>query len=671
MKNTITRVLMLLFTVGIYAQGINYKALIKDNLGNVVASQMVTVQFQILQGAGMANVYQETHTPMTDANGIIIISIGEGTRDSGVFANIDWGADDHFLNTQIDTGAGLIDMGTSGFKTVPYALYAKTAGNLPDGINESNYLRWDATNSAWVVGDSKIAIGHEAGQTNQGISAVATGFRAGQTNQGLQSVATGAFAGSETQGEYSVAIGFEAGQTTQGTNSVATGKRAGQTNQGSSAVAIGHAAGFMNQGTNSIAIGHEAGWLDQHFNSIVLNATGVTLNTASTNAFYVAPIRSENTSLQLYYNTGTNEVTYGAVNLPDGINESNYLRWDATNSAWVVGDSKIAIGNKAGQTNQGTNSVAIGNWAGQTNQGYNSVAIGNVAGITQGYNSVATGFRAGQTNQGSQSVAIGDAAGQLNQGSQSVATGYAAGNDTQGSKSVAIGEGAGQIGQGTESVAIGAFAGKTLQHANSIVLNAIGFPLNTTSTDAFYVAPIRSENTSLQLYYNTGTKEVTYGNSTPISTVMTDVELRSVTTTWTQGPSFNTITGFKASSLVKISYIIPSRNDFSGWGGLFIEPQISFDDGSIWKSLGSSGFDGGIMHENSASVGSYTNTLLIDPAQTTNFSVKIRFYFRSYQGTTFINNSNGINTISGTATIMSGTNGAQHYTKVIVEEVFQ
>ncbi len=462
---------MLLFTVGIYAQGINYKALIKDGGGNVVASQMVTVQFQILQGGAMDNVYQETHTPMTDANGIIIISIGEGTRDSGVFANIDWGADDHFLNTQIDTGAGLIDMGTSGFKTVPYALYAKTAGNLPDGINESNYLRWDATNSAWVVGDSKIAIGHEAGQTNQGISAVATGFRAGQTNQGLQSVATGAFAGSETQGEYSVAIGFAAGQTTQGTNSIATGNGAGQTNQGSSAVAIGHAAGFMNQGTNSIAIGHEAGWLDQHFNSIVLNATGVTLNTASTNAFYVAPIRSENTSLQLYYNTGTNEVTYG--------------------------------------------------------------------------------------------------------------------------------------------------------------------------------------------------------NSTPISTVMTDAELRSVTTTWTQGPSFNTITGFKASSLVKISYIIPSRNDFSGWGGLFIEPQISFDDGSIWKSLGSSGFDGGIMHENSASVGSYTNTLLIDPAQTTNFSVKIRFYFRSYQGTTFINNSNGINTISGTATIMSGTNGAQHYTKVIVEEVFQ
>jgi len=123
----VTLALLLLFSITTIAQqGINYKALIKDGAGAVVASQMITVQFQILQGAAMTNVYEETHTPTTDANGLIIVNIGEGTPVSGVFADIDWGSDNHFLNTQIDTGGGLQDMGTTGFKTVPYALHAKT-----------------------------------------------------------------------------------------------------------------------------------------------------------------------------------------------------------------------------------------------------------------------------------------------------------------------------------------------------------------------------------------------------------------------------------------------------------------------------------------------------------------------------------------------------------------
>ena len=98
-------ILVFLFTtlLSYSQQGINYKALIKDNGGNVVANQNITVQFIILQNA--VNVYQETHNPTTDANGIIIINIGEGTT-SDVFTDIDWGADEHFLNVQIDIGEG-------------------------------------------------------------------------------------------------------------------------------------------------------------------------------------------------------------------------------------------------------------------------------------------------------------------------------------------------------------------------------------------------------------------------------------------------------------------------------------------------------------------------------------------------------------------------------------
>tara|TARA_R100001369_G_C3309813_1_gene167127 strand:+ start:427 stop:654 length:228 start_codon:yes stop_codon:yes gene_type:complete len=60
MKNTMIRALVLLFTEGMYAQGIDYKALIKDGGGYVEAIQGITVQFQILQGGVMTNIYQET-----------------------------------------------------------------------------------------------------------------------------------------------------------------------------------------------------------------------------------------------------------------------------------------------------------------------------------------------------------------------------------------------------------------------------------------------------------------------------------------------------------------------------------------------------------------------------------------------------------------------------------
>jgi hypothetical protein len=158
--------------------------------------------------------------------------------------------------------------------------------------------------------------------------------------------------------------------------------------------------------------------------------------------------------------------------------------------------------------------------------------------------------------------------------------------------------------------------------------------------------------------------------SIPVSNVQTDQSLRTVVTNWVAGPTFNNITGFKAGSLVKVSYIVPSRNN-DNWGGLYIEPQISFNGGASWNSLGSSGYDGGIMVQNGPSIGSYTNTLLIDPQQTSDFNVRIRFYYRSYSGQTFVNGQNAINETSGTAQIMSGTNGLQHFTKVIVEEVFQ
>jgi hypothetical protein len=149
-----------------------------------------------------------------------------------------------------------------------------------------------------------------------------------------------------------------------------------------------------------------------------------------------------------------------------------------------------------------------------------------------------------------------------------------------------------------------------------------------------------------------------------------DTANRTFTTTWALGPTFDVISNCQAGSLIHVSYYVPARNDSTSWGGLYTELQVRFNEGT-WQSLGGSGYDGGVMRLGQASIGSYYQTILIDPAQTTNFSVQFRFYFRSYDGTAGVNNgvNHDVNVVSGTATIMSGNNGLQHFTHVVVEEL--
>lgn len=129
MKTKITLLILFLTTLGFAQNGINYKAVINDDLGNVVAEQSITVRFTILEGA--TDVYQETHSPITDSNGIVIVNIGEGTTTDD-FSTIDWGSDNHFLKVEIDIAGGtsFTNMGTTQFKTVPYAIEAGNF-NLP------------------------------------------------------------------------------------------------------------------------------------------------------------------------------------------------------------------------------------------------------------------------------------------------------------------------------------------------------------------------------------------------------------------------------------------------------------------------------------------------------------------------------------------------------------
>lgn len=162
-------------------------------------------------------------------------------------------------------------------------------------------------------GVSTVAIGGAAGQTNQGASAIAIGALTAQTNQGVAAVSVGALAGQIDQGGQSVAVGPSAGSTTQGLQSVAIGNLAGSLNQGQRAVAVGSLAGANGQGDYAVALGNFAGGTNQPANSIVINASGVALN-GSAAGLFVDPIRSSSgTGNILQYDTSTKEISYSSA----------------------------------------------------------------------------------------------------------------------------------------------------------------------------------------------------------------------------------------------------------------------------------------------------------------------------------------------------------------------
>ena len=207
----------------------------------------------------------------------------------------------------------------------------------------------------------------------------------------------------------------------------------------------------------------------------------------------------------------------------------------------TVGNS-VAFGLNAGFSLQGIEAVAIGSYAGNNRQGNNSVAIGNSAGAG---GSVSTNYVSGAESPSTTLVVTsttGIGPGMIISGTGffgnitvvtvtnsttleiSASAGFTPSGTltftgNQGANAVAIGQGAGSTNQGTGAVAIGTRAGYTNQGNNSIILNATGANLDQTTANTFTVAPVRNDvsNVAQVMFYNTTSKEITYGNTISVA----------------------------------------------------------------------------------------------------------------------------------------------------------
>jgi len=265
MKNIFILIVITFISISSFAQqGINYKALIKDDLGNVVANQNVSIQFTILDALAAGTIeYQGTHNSLiTDANGILIANIGEGQQSLsyGLFNDIDWGSHAHYLQVGIDItgGTNFEDMGTTEFKAIPYAKHAEIAANVsgleqitelnPDtGFNQTgwrlvgripsyygiigtgavdlSYSDSDASEEKGATGTYSTTIGYNSEASEYNSTAIGTYANASDTN----AIAIGS--GASASGDSAIALGsytFASGSssTAMGNNTSASGKYA-------------------------------------------------------------------------------------------------------------------------------------------------------------------------------------------------------------------------------------------------------------------------------------------------------------------------------------------------------------------------------------------------------------------------------------------------------------
>ena len=365
MKQLIITLAAILIASLSFAQGggFNYKALITEN-GNALANQSVTIKFTVLEN-GNTSVYQETHTATTDANGIVMINIGEGTVVSGDFGTIDWGGNPNFLKVEIDTGSGYQDFGTTEFKAVPYAKFAEKAGNvfsgdfgdlsnIPSGLSDGddvNDADHDATNEIQTLSVNSNQLSISQGNT--------VTLPVGATE--LNDLSDARSDNDGTANGSSVFIGVDAG--------------ANDDQSDNRNIGVGYRALYSNTtGNHNTASGYL---------SLYYNTTG-SYNTASGyNALYSNTTGTANTtsgSFALYSNTtGTKNTAsgYGALysNATGHQNTASGYRALYSNT---TGSYNTALGKSAGYNNQtGSGNIFIGYQAGYNETGSNKLYIEN------------------------------------------------------------------------------------------------------------------------------------------------------------------------------------------------------------------------------------------------------------------------------------------------------
>jgi hypothetical protein len=159
-------------------QSFKYQAIVRDASSNPMANATVGIMINIFQDScGGNGIYRESFIVTSNNYGLINLNIGNGVQlSSQSFSAINWSTGLYFIETAIDltgTGSNHQFMTCSQLLSVPYALYAESAGNSspgptgPTGQIGSTGVTGEIGSTGATGATGKIGLTGDTGPTGQ------------------------------------------------------------------------------------------------------------------------------------------------------------------------------------------------------------------------------------------------------------------------------------------------------------------------------------------------------------------------------------------------------------------------------------------------------------------------------------------------------------------------
>jgi hypothetical protein len=156
MKRTFALFLLLLLSITIKAQNtntFNYQSVVRNSNNELIVNKQINVRISIIEeNENGKSIYSENHSAISNSNGLITLTVGNGKVINGLFKDIDWSKGPYFLKNETDlTGTGNFTLTTtSQLLSVPYSNYSNNG--LPAGGKEGQIITICNGKPTWTTG---------------------------------------------------------------------------------------------------------------------------------------------------------------------------------------------------------------------------------------------------------------------------------------------------------------------------------------------------------------------------------------------------------------------------------------------------------------------------------------------------------------------------------------
>jgi hypothetical protein len=124
-------------------EAFNYQTIVHNKAGDIVASNPVSFIFTILKGSTSGKiVYSEKQTTVTNPSGLVSLSIGNGTDNTGDLTAVDWETDNYFLKVETDPagGSSYSQITVTQLLNTPAEQVKKTSKKSTSKLKEDEFL---------------------------------------------------------------------------------------------------------------------------------------------------------------------------------------------------------------------------------------------------------------------------------------------------------------------------------------------------------------------------------------------------------------------------------------------------------------------------------------------------------------------------------------------------